>query len=202
MSSPAVLTRVLSAGRGNKLRVLTKDDKISKPSLEFYRDFYSDLLPQLQARLPEEKDSDRLIEVLAEWQGNVDTAEKKYKETVEWRRTTLPVPYEEVKLSIQTGKFVFHGYDKVGRGVVYYRTCLHDPKDFTAQQTLRHAIYNYELLLDQLAKAGRSIKEVTVVVDRTNASRKNTDVEFLKCFYQVFKDHYPARGEVFVIYGE
>lgn len=41
-----------------------------------------------------------------------------------------------------------------------------------------------------------------MVVDRSGASSKNTDVEFLKLFYAIFKDHYPARGEVFLIYGE
>ena len=134
---------------------------------------------------------DEIIRLLAEWNGSFDEAASKITPMKEFRKTYLPIPRSEVLPSMRTGKFVFHGHDRVGRPVVYYRVKLHQPKNFTPEQTLRHVIYEYEYLL---AHGGATVTdEICVVIDRSDAKTSNMDIEFLKLFYKIVKDNYPAR---------
>ena len=188
-----------------KIKPLSKADVTTGLARTKWEPIYRPMLPQLQSRFPEGEDPEELLRVLAEWEGNVDLAEKKYRETQEWRRTHLPIKTEAIRAGLATSKCCIHGFDRQGRPVAYFRTALHDPKQFTPQETVDMVIHETEKLFDKIkAKtdpAYANVQEVMVMVDRTDATMKNTDVEFLKMFYNTLKDHYPSRGEVFVIYN-
>jgi len=191
------------SSNNKKFKALSKADVTSGLSRRKYEAAYNHLLPELQARFPENEDPTALFRVLAEWEGNIDIAEKKYRETQEWRKTHLPISKDEVQASLNTGKFFVHGFDRVGRPVVYFRTALHDPKQFTPEQTMRMVVHETENLMERIRTDPRyaNVEEVLVLVDRTDATMKNTDIEFQKQFYQTMKDHYPSIAEVFVIYN-
>jgi len=48
---------------------------------------------------------------------------------------TTTTPRSDVLRTLETQKIIFHGFDRVGRPVCYYRTRLHDPKAFTPEET-------------------------------------------------------------------
>lgn len=199
----ATYLQTMSLFGGNKKpKALSKADVTSGLARTKYEVHYKHLLPELQSRFPEGEDPAELFRVLSEWEGDVDVAEKKYRATQEWKKTHLPVPRERVLRSLQTGKFFFHGFDKVGRPIAYFRTALHDPKKFSPAETVDMIVYKTEELLQQIRTNPKyaQVEEVLVLLDRSNSSISNSDVEFLKQFYQIFKDHYPSRAEVFVIY--
>jgi hypothetical protein len=92
-----------------------------------------------------------------------------------WKKANLPILRAEVMPTLKTGKFVFAGYDKVGRAICYYRVKLHDPKKFTALESVRAVVYNYEQMLAQGKLRGAG--EICVVIDRTDAKSSNMDIE-------------------------
>ena len=96
----------------------------------------------------------------------------------EWKEANLPISRAEVMPTLKTGKFVFAGYDKVGRAICYYRVKLHDPKNFTALESVRAVVYNYEQMLAEGKLRGAG--EICVVVDRTGAKSSNMDIEVRK----------------------
>ena len=112
----------------------------------------------------------------------------------EWKKANLPISRAEVMPTLKTGKFVFAGYDKVGRAVCYYRVKLHDPKKFTALESVRAVVYNYEQILAEGKLRGAG--EICVVVDRTDAKSSNMDIEVREAFWEGGREGGSAgRGE-------
>jgi len=119
--------------------------------------------------------TEQAIRLLAEWNGNIKDAVLNGEKGREWKKANLPISRSEVMPTLKTGKFVFAGYDKVGRAVCYYRVKLHDPKKFTALESVRAVVYNYEQMLAEGKLRGAG--EICVVVDRTDAKSSNMDIE-------------------------
>ena len=115
------------------------------------------------------------IRLLAEWNGNIKDAVLNGEKGRAWKKANLLISCAEVMPTLKTGKFVFAGYDKVGRAICYYRVKLHDPKKFTALESVKAVVYNYE----QMLAAGklRGAGEICVVIDRTDAKSSNMDIE-------------------------
>jgi hypothetical protein len=141
---------------------ITKEQMVSAPSLVHWRDVYQTLVPVFKERLaaaaaaaaatststssdndPASNNTsnaatpsdDDIIRLLAEWGGDVDIAVGKHREAQAWRAAHFPILRSEVLPTIKTGKLIFHGFDRVGRPVCYYRTRMHDPKAFAPEET-------------------------------------------------------------------
>jgi len=116
-----------------------------------------------------------VIRLLAEWNGNVKDAVLNGEKGRAWRKENLPIPRAEVLPTLKTGKFVFAGYDKVGRAICYYRVKFHNPRQFAPLQSVKAVVYLYE----EMRAEGRlrGAEEICVVVDRTDAKSANMDIE-------------------------
>lgn len=167
-----------------KPKAIEKRQLTTAPSIVHWRDVYGVLVPVFRARLAAAAPSDDdIIRLLAECAGDVNLALGQLQEAQEWRRSYFPIPRSEVLRTIQTHKIIFHGFDRAGRPVCYYRTRLHDPRVFTPEETVRAVVYLYEELQALARRPGfAGVKdEVCVVVDRTDGKPSNFDVEVRSC---------------------
>jgi hypothetical protein len=186
-----------SASSGVKPRMppLSKQQLTTALAKGEYERYYADCIPALKERLPDLNDEE-CVRLLAEWWPNVDQCAAKYQAAQDWHASTFPIPRNLVVPTLRTGKFIVHGFDRVGRPVAYFRTSLHDPSKFAPEVTVRAILFTLDACMKRASQDPRfNMDEVTTVVDRTNASMKNTDVEFIKLFYQVRRRRV-ARGLV------
>ncbi len=144
--------------RRSKAVAITKEQMTTNPSLVHWRTCYASAIPAFRALQADTTTSsstttttsnssnpddaadavltdDDIVRILAEWAGDIDLAVAKHREAQAWRRSYFPIPRSDVLRTLQTQKIIFHGFDRVGRPVCYYRTRLHDPKAFTPEET-------------------------------------------------------------------
>jgi len=159
----------------------------------------ADDLAIMRAELPEADYVD-LFSFLMEWGGNVEVAIKKYKHWVMWAKENLPIKVEDLQAVIEQKKFLFYGRGKDNSYMCYFRVGMHDPSKASAELSVRQVIFESQQLIERVRADGK-YATITVVIDRTGASRKTFDVELLKLLFKQLRDYLPFHVVNVVVYN-
>lgn len=141
----------------------------------------------------DEKEDAQLLRFLAEWDGNVQVATRKYLKSLEWRRSFLPIDPDSIADVAASGCLLTYGKDYAGRPVVYFRESRRDSKLLNAKMMVGAMVHAAEQIFE-------NDEEVCVVIDRTLCMYRRTEIDFIRTFYHTFKDNYPARLESIIVY--
>jgi len=133
-----------------------------------------------------------LLRFLRASQWDIQQAVPLYIESHKWRKEFQGIGAENitadmVRNQIRQGKTFVHGFDKVGRPVVYVRARLHDKND-PRDEMERFTVYIFEKVRRLLNPA---VDSGLVVFDMTGFGLKNMDHQFTKFMIDVFTCKYP-----------
>jgi len=105
-----------------------------------------------------------------------------------WRAANLPVPYAEVYPELKKGKWFVRGHDKAGRPLVFVRGRYFDPDVRDLRTAVRAIVYCIEEAISRM-EPGNTM--ATILYDRSDYSRKNMDMEFIRALGRECSDNYP-----------
>ena len=77
-------------------------------------------------------DSALCLRFLRARKGNVPDAIDFLRQHLEWRRSTFPIKYDEIKEELEKGKYVLRGLDRDGDVIIYIRGCLLGPDKYSS----------------------------------------------------------------------
>jgi len=131
-----------------------------------------------------------LLRFLRARQFNLKKASKMLEDTCEYRKQHQPdrlLVTDHVNICKQGLGFV-QGVDKMGRPVVWYYFCNHDPAQHA--QAWDFCVALLEMAIRALPPGSDG---VTVCFDLTGYSRKNSDIKLAIKIVQTLQNHYPER---------
>ena len=129
--------------------------------------------------------------------GNIETAVKRLKETLVWRKefgVDKVVADDELhKFENATGKMYTRGYDKDGCALLYIKPGLENSSSADGQ--IMHVVYTLERAIAATAKnTGGKEEKINLVVDFVNFSLFNSHpLSTRKRFIHILQSHYPER---------
>ncbi|KAJ3417142.1 hypothetical protein HDV05_007001 [Chytridiales sp. JEL 0842] len=139
-----------------------------------------------------------LLRYLRASKWDVDAAEKRLANTLQWRRDYRPneIPPEEVEPEAVTGKEFISGFDLHGRPIIYLSPRLENTKTYERQ--LRFVVFNLE---KGVAVMPKGVEQFTLVIDFEGISMMNSTPTSVSIkFLQTLGDHYPERlGKGFMV---
>jgi len=114
-----------------------------------------------------------------------------------WRHVWRPILKEDCLSEIMKGKIYTKGFDKEGRPLLIIRSKLHNPKERSIDEMAKMVCWWIEQIISRIPD-GKS--KYTVLLDRTDAGIANQDLEFIKCFSQLFQKLHPERLNRAIVY--
>lgn len=140
---------------------------------------------------PSHKDED-LARFLIARGGDVEKASKLYADHLTWKASRLYWPPSKATCmnELQKGKILSHGVDKEGHPLLIYNSRFHFAKERDTEEMTRMVVWWCEVGIKNLPE---NKTKLTLLVDRTDFSNENADIEFIKHVGKVFQDNYPER---------
>ncbi|KAK9768305.1 hypothetical protein K7432_001144 [Basidiobolus ranarum] len=116
---------------------------------------------------------------------------KSLTETMHWRHSFNydKILEEDFSDLIKTRKVFFHGNAKDGTPVLVWRSCKH----FANYEEREREKRFYVWVMAKAEKEGILPGKVTIVYDRTDATKANADLGLAKEVFPLFQNHFPER---------
>ena len=153
---------------------------------------------------PQYNEPDQLIRLLRARNFKVRDSFEMWKKWHEWRVTYRAdsISKAEMRLQIETGKAFYFLTDKLNRPCLVIRARNHWPGQFSAEDTMRYAIYLVEKGVKKADKNGS--KQICVIYDRGDMTSANRDTNLISLFRQLvtmLQDFYAERlGALYIIH--
>ncbi|KAJ3067644.1 hypothetical protein HDU98_009140 [Podochytrium sp. JEL0797] len=179
-------------------RSVTDDDSTQQMELIVSR--MHDLVPTLIASLDGEVTDDD-ARILANWadlacckrfliacSGKEEEATTRLNFTLQWRKDFKPdrILASEVEEEAKDGKLVLHGFDKLGRPIMFGIAKLWN------KISLRFCVYMTEKAIASMKEGGED--KLALVMDNEGLGVTNgPSLSFMKAFFGTMEKHYPGR---------
>jgi len=166
-----------NGGDADALLALFKDRKLETPELVL-----------------DEKTCKRF---LVGWKGKFDQAAKGVRKYQTWRRSVKPalLTAADIPTEFATGKGYHHGFDRVGRPIIWGFASRHDKRQRDIEESVRLILF----CLESAIRSGEAVGEeqVTLVFDLAGFGSKSMDYEMVGRLFKVLANFYPERlGQV------
>mmetsp|Transcript_29333 Transcript_29333/g.38577 ORF Transcript_29333/g.38577 Transcript_29333/m.38577 type:complete len:231 (-) Transcript_29333:99-791(-) len=125
---------------------------------------------------------------------DVEAATLMLQNHIEWRKETLPVQKESIMNEAKKGICFLRGKTKQGYPVIYARTRFQDKTNRDLDEALNGAVYVLEKAVEAMGEKKQTEQgKLVLVMDRTDSTRANLDIELWKRIAHTAQDHYPER---------
>ena len=114
---------------------------------------------------------------------------------IPWRSEMLPVSKSSIENELKVGKCSYLGKSKEGFGIVYWDASLHDPNDRDVDEVIRCVVWWVEYAISQ-----SDHHQIIVVLDRSNMTRSQIDMELFTTLSSTLSNNYPERLNKVLIY--
>jgi len=171
------------------LATITDDELMALSSIKqhFLRDGYKEI------------DSALCLRYLRARKGKVDAAIEFLKQHLEWRRSTFPIEYDEIKDELAKGKFVLRGLDRDGDIIIYIRACLLGPDTYTSLENhMRQVYYLLERVKAEVLKD--PMDKFCIIYDRDDVDKVKSDTDWTKAIAKALGDQYPESMKRCIVY--
>jgi len=166
-------------------------------SKDIDRSKYSeDKLAKMKERFPD-VDNDTLARYLIARNNKMKNAIPLLQGADAWRSVWRPILKEDCINEIMKGKIYVRGVDKEGRPLLIIRARFHDPKNRTIDEMAKMVMWWTEQVISRLPD---DKSKYTILLDRSDAGISNQDLEFMRCFSQLFQRLYPERLNRAIVY--
>lgn len=144
-------------------------------------------LIKLRERFPSEDDT-TIARFLIARSNDLEKATAMLQAKVTWRLTNGPVRKAECIGELKSGKLYVHGTDLEGHPLLVFRTQYNDANTRNLQEAGLLMRYISDVAISRM---GSTKSKYTILIDRTNHAKNNTDMDLVKELSQSFQDYYP-----------
>jgi len=162
----------------------------------------SDLLATIDRDrfFPNGRDSNDILRFLKARNNDVQAASTMYKAHIEWRKQTLPIPYEDVKETLASQKFyVLPNTDKDGRPILYYNFRKFMEHSYIVEDEIKALLYVLEEQVIPMMNNTSNIdaQKWKVIIDVSGI--RSPPLSFLKQLNEIMEANYPERLDTTVM---
>lgn len=133
-------------------------------------------LVKMRERFPGQSD-DTLARYLIARKDDYELACAQLDRAISWRAAHYPILKSTFMKELSTGKLYVRGVDKEGRPLLIYRSRLSFPKTRDLEECARMNIWFVEHIKRLMPN---NMTKYTLLVDRTEHTSENTDIELMK----------------------
>jgi len=144
---------------------------------------------EVKAAFPDQSD-EKIAMFLLGRKGDAAKACDMLRDHLIWRAQNWPVLKTSCLTEINKHKFYLHGQDKEGYPLMIWRASKHKHADRDKDEMTRMIIWWTEVMIQNLP-ADKS--KYTFLIDRSDFTTENQDLEFMQYFMKTFQDNYPER---------
>ena len=120
-------------------------------------------------------DKETLKSHLISKQDDVEQANKSVAKYVSWKLANYPILKSSIINELNTGKLYVRGVDREGNPLLIFCSRYNFPKERDLEQSVKMCAWMVQHALNRPPG-----KKYTLLLDRTNHSTQNTDLEFMK----------------------
>eukprot|EP01031_Cornospumella_fuschlensis_P043466 gene43466-53142_t len=150
----------------------------------------------MRSMFPDQSD-ETLARYLIARNNDVEKASTLLRGMVAWRSLYFPILKSSMPTEFPIGKIYVHGTDKEGRPLMVWQSRLNIAKDRDINEAGRLMLWWTEYVIRQLPP---HMSKYTVLIDRSNFKRENSDLELVKHVTTRMQDCYPERLQRCIIF--
>lgn len=128
---------------------------------------------------------------------NVEKATALLKRCLAWKASYFPIMKSTIPKEFPLGKLYCHGVDKDGRPLLIWVAAKNIAKERDINEAGRLLMWWTEYTIRQLPP---NLSKFTVLIDRSNFKRENSDLDLVRHIAARFQDIFPERLRRAIIY--
>jgi len=150
----------------------------------------------MKSQFPGETD-ETIVRFLIARNNDVTKASAMLAAHIEWRKSNWPVLKNSCLNEINKGKVYVHGTDNEGHPLLIYRVRMNNSSDRDVEEMGRMIMFFLATAVNAMPP---DKSKFTILFDRTNFSKENSDIEFMRHMTPIMQNNFPERVHRVIVY--